>query len=64
MDPNECLKMIDEFLRARESGDEVDQWCRNLMEWLDKGGFEPDWDKYDLGTSYFKCRRIAEARKN
>jgi len=63
VDPNACLKKIDDFLHARKSGDEVDQWCRDLMDWLDKGGFEPDWDKYEWGTSYFKCRQIDEARE-
>lgn len=64
MDPNETLKMIHEFLEAGKSGDEVDEWCRNLMGWLAKGGFEPDWDKYPMGTSYYKCRVIEERRKD
>lgn len=62
MDPNECLKRINDFLANRESGNEVDHWCRDLIEWLAKGGFEPDWNKYGLGTSYFKCREITERR--
>jgi len=62
MDPNETLKMIDEFLKARQVGDCVDEWCRDLLEWLNKGGFEPDWDKYPSGTEYFSCRKIEEGR--
>jgi len=63
MDPNKTLKMIDDFLCARKSGDEVDQWCRDLIKWIAKGGFEPDWNKYKLGTSYYKCRVISERRR-
>jgi len=63
MDPNETLKKIDQFLKERQSGDEVDLWCRDLIKWLNREGFEPNWEKYPLGTSYFKCRVIAETKR-
>lgn len=63
MDPNETLKRIDEFLREHRTGEEVDHWCEDLLEWLDRGGFEPDWEKYSVGTSYFECRRV-QAQRN
>jgi len=62
MDPDETLKMIDEFLQARKTGDEVDEWCHNLYEWIEKGGFEPNWNRYPLGTEYYKCREVSERR--
>jgi hypothetical protein len=69
MDPNETLKWIDSWLKeAHErylqgrdrlpANPDIDEWCRNLWEWLQKGGFEPDWEKYPLGTSYFNCQKI------
>jgi len=63
MDPNETLRMIDQFLTSRQTGDEVDEWCENLREWISKGGFEPDWSKRELGTSYYKAR-LAMYRKS
>lgn len=62
MDPNECLKKIDDFIERGDSGPEVDQWCRDLMEWLGKAGFAPDWEKYPMGASYFESRKIMERR--
>lgn len=50
MDPNATLQMIDSFLKSRRTGDEVDQWCEYLYDWLQAGGFQPDWDQYQLGT--------------
>jgi len=62
MDPSATLKMINDFLTDRETGEEVDEWCENLAEWLDKGGFPPNWENYPLGTSYFKCHMIQRNR--
>ena len=62
MDPNECLKRIHEFLDALKSGDCVDQWCADLQTWLDKGGFEPEWHEYELGSAYFRCWKVQELR--
>lgn len=58
MDPNATLAAIDEFLTMHQTGDEVDEMCRDLWIWIGNGGFEPDWGKYDLGTSYYRCRKI------
>lgn len=63
MDPNETLKQIDDFLAAHKCGEEVDEWCEYLMDWMDKGGFEPHWEAYPLGTSYYKCR-VVSVRKS
>lgn len=58
MDPNATLKMIDDFLRDRHTGPEVDRWCKNLYDWIELGGFEPRWEQCRLGTSYYKCQVI------
>ena len=58
MDPNETLRVINGFLARHETGDEVDVWCQDLYDWLKKGGFEPNWAKYPLGTSYYRCRKV------
>lgn len=58
MDPNATLKMIDDFLAARRSGPEVDEWVENLRDWIDGGGFEPDWDAFPLGASYYRTRMV------
>jgi len=55
MDPNATLREIDSFLQDRRTGEEVDDWCGYLYEWLQKGGFAPDWEKYPTGTSYYNC---------
>jgi len=55
--------MIDDFLSFGRIGNEVDQWCHDLMEWIAKGGFEPDWSKHEHGTFYYKCRVISEKRR-
>lgn len=60
MDPNTTLKKIHEFLAAGKTGDIVDIWCHDLYEWIDCGGFEPDWDSYSLGKSYYECRKVSE----
>lgn len=62
MDPNETLRRIDEFLARRETGDEVDYMVEDLFRWIEKGGFEPDWSRYPLGTSYYRSR-VAGAKR-
>jgi hypothetical protein len=60
MDPDETLKQIDELVRARQSvlwnsvAAEAADLCVALNEWLEKGGFEPDWKKFEQGTAYFR----------
>lgn len=58
MDPNETLQMIDQFLTDRKAGEIVDEWSESLFQWIENGGSEPDWEKYQLGTSYYECHVI------
>lgn len=49
MDPNATLKEIQESSDIREKN----QHCENLANWLDKGGFAPQWDNYPEAGQYF-----------
>lgn len=53
MDPNTTLQFIDQFIRDRRSGDDVDDACEALSDWIRAGGYEPAWSLHLLGTSYF-----------
>ena len=59
MDPNELLRRINEFIQNLNTGSVVDVWCEDLFDWIANGGFEPDWDEFESGTSYYKCRLIS-----
>ena len=58
MDPNATLKQIHEFLADRRSGEEVDIMCQDLWDWIETGGFQPEWERYPTGTSYYQCREV------
>lgn len=58
MDPNKTLQDIDSFLARHQVGDEVDDMCQDLFDWIKRGGFEPSWSLYPLGSMYYECRRI------
>jgi hypothetical protein len=61
MDPNACLKWIedhideDRYHDARESSAE-------LLTWLLKKGFAPDWSHHPRGTAYFIKYLVANIR--
>jgi hypothetical protein len=61
MDPNECLRLIQGYAVARPNKmrwqgiDEAAAFlCVDLNDWLEKGGFEPDWNAYPDATAYFR----------
>ena len=58
MDPDATLADIHWFVTNGETGNEVDEWCQDLFDWIAKGGFEPDWSKAPLGTGYYECRAV------
>jgi len=58
MDPNETLKKVFDCLCDHQTGDEIDYLCLDLYQWIQKGGFEPDWSEYPLATSYYNCRKV------
>lgn len=53
MDPNATLQFVDQFIRDRREGEEVDEACETLSKWIRDGGFEPAWDLHRLGMAYF-----------
>lgn len=55
MDPNECLRLL---IMATLRGDaaEAKEHRENLIDWLRKGGFEPDW-----GTHHELRRAVLHA---
>ena len=52
MDPNATLKRIGELA---EGGDHhmAGLSCLDLYQWVQKGGFKPDWDADDFATAYY-----------
>lgn len=62
MDPNATLAEIQAFLLAQREGSIVDRWCEHIWDWLERGGFEPDWAKYPMATDYYKCRAVHMAK--
>lgn len=74
MDPNATLRLIHDALAACERyrgndvahrlalGNDLDEYCQTLWDWLDRGGFEPNWAKYPLASSYYRCRAVSHAR--
>lgn len=52
MDPNSCLRELS--IALSESNWEVAFEHRDtLREWLDRGGFEPNWDVYLEAAEWF-----------
>jgi len=69
MDPNVLLQRIGDYLRhpqalgeGTEDGEALDWACQNLFDWLDRGGFAPDWGAEKLATSYYDCRAVSHRR--
>ncbi len=64
MDPNATLRSIAHELRKGEDCDEyVDELVGYLADWLNNGGFAPDWADEPLATSYYNARRATVARE-
>jgi hypothetical protein len=57
MDPQATLQEIDAFIKDGSTGEEVDYLCRALYNWIRLGGFEPNWNRYPVGTAYYKTRK-------
>lgn len=52
MDPNATLAMIESS--AYRDYEEADARCWDLMIWIEHGGFQPDWTRYQKGTRYYR----------
>lgn len=55
---NRVLGKIHAFLKAHKTGQCVDDWCLRLWKSIKAGGPAPDWGKYELGASYYRCRAV------
>jgi len=53
MDPNATLRMIESAL---ESGDReaAKDSRRDLVWWMERGGFAPDWEAYPRAAAYVR----------
>lgn len=60
MDPNATLTDITarlaEVQRTAEYYFELDSVVEDLLFWLARGGFAPDWEAYPLATRYIQTR--------
>lgn len=56
MDPNFTLQMIDDYLRMDGDREGAREYAGYLKEWIDDGGFEPDWTRYPLAYAYYLHR--------
>jgi len=54
MDPNATSREMNEQLIAATK--QAERQVEDLAEWLAKGGFEPEWDKFPLATKYYMER--------
>jgi hypothetical protein len=55
MDPNYALKRLDYLVSCHVITNETDCLCHDLFDWIKKGGFEPEWNRYPSGTMYYNC---------
>lgn len=68
MDPNATLATIQRKLSLiacannAEDKSDVDAYVEYLRLWIARGGFDPDWARYPLGTSYYQTRMIQRDR--
>lgn len=51
MDPNATLQLIEEV--AETDRTEFWQAVYNLKDWLDRGGFEPEWSRHPRASLFF-----------
>ena len=51
MDPTAALRLISDADRVDANTREV---MRELHQWLTRGGFQPDWERYPKGTRRFR----------
>lgn len=53
MDPNATLKAIAfELSKGIDCDEYVDELVEALLDWLERGGFQPDWNAEPLAASY------------
>ena len=55
MDPDAALKRINDALDHPLAADAADA-CEDLRAWLDRGGFEPDWEAWPAAAWLYRAR--------
>lgn len=50
MDPNACLQAIGYYAGSQRAAH-----CRFLLDWLSRGGFEPNWTAHREGTRAYRA---------
>ena len=74
MDPNATLKRIIELYnesqvhfgtdRGNDAGEDLDTACHDLLSWIARGGFEPNWEDCPSAVkSYLSCCQIDFAKQ-
>lgn len=53
MDPNATLELIQELLTAQMYEDAT-SLRTDLLAWIRRSGFEPDWNRYPAATDFVK----------
>lgn len=61
MDPDATLRIIGEC--TREERRQRSEACENLDEWLQRGGFEPDWEAQPRAARLFNNWRADRERR-
>lgn len=51
MDPNACLETIARALETKAYS-RAKEYREYLIEWIAKGGFQPDWSKHPRATKF------------
>ena len=55
MDPNEALERIDELASAALwDAPDLDELVESLLGWIERGGFDPDWEAWPVGAAYVR----------
>ena len=74
MDPNATLERIADIYRdsqdyfgtdrGNDAGEDLDYACDDLLTWISRGGFEPDYSKAPSAViSYLQCRQVTFAKR-
>lgn len=53
MDPNVTLAAIADILRRNPSDRRIGEHCRHLRQWVEQGGFSPEWTRHRDATSRY-----------
>lgn len=60
MDPNAVLQRIEraylnlQYPSSLEELFDLSEACQTLWTWLSYGGFEPEWEKFPVGTEQYQ----------